>query len=129
MKNRKFLLVTSILGLILLILPWMIDPGMGSSYNGLKTLSWFAGSIYIFSFIALIYISRVGDKTKQIDFKNKQIAVVISIIAFGVISFRLITHGSYMYGIMNLNSLGFFALLLILSAPISFLIGWLFKSE
>jgi hypothetical protein len=129
-KQRKFIFIASVIGLLSIFLPWasINMMGMGQSVNGFRSY----GIVVFIGFAAAAIISIVGDQTKTLD-KTLWIASLIA----GVISvlFTVIFMGNLgsafgAGGGFGLVKIGFgFGLWLGLIASIAVLASaWLFRN-
>lgn len=125
--QRKAILISSVIGIIALFLPWATVSmmGMSDSVNGFR--SW--GILVFFAFVAAVIISLMGDQSRKLD-KKMWLAVLIAgtaALLFTIISFGSASNNFGGMGLVDAgNGIGIWLALL---ASIAVLVSaWYYKN-
>jgi len=122
-KQRKFLLIASVIGFISMFLPWMSVSilGMSNSVNGMH--GW--GILGFFCFVACGLIAIYGNQAANLDKNLWIIALVAGVIALVIpVVFYLNMANSF----MGSSFVGFGVYISALAALMALFSTWVFKS-
>jgi len=103
-KQRKFVLIAAVVGIISMFLPW--SSFFGNSFNGIHSSG---GILVLLCFVASAIVASLGDQTKNLDTAFMIITLISGAIALlGILYFYIALGNNPIFGQVTRTSFGLY---------------------